>query len=91
MEDATPEVSSDLESQINAIKGGGRPLSENDHTFFEPLFGNDFGQVRLHTDTRAAEAARAVNTWTFTINQDLIIGNNINFNYIQSTRNFIVT
>jgi len=29
-EDATPEVPNDLESQINAIKGVGRPLAESE-------------------------------------------------------------
>ena len=81
MEDATPEVSNDLESQINAIKGG-QPISNNDHTFFEQRFGNDFSHVRFHADTRAAETVREVNTRTFTIDQDFIIGSNINFNSI---------
>jgi len=48
-EDATSEVTHDLESQINAIKGGGRPLGESERGFFEPRFGSDFSQVRVHT------------------------------------------
>jgi len=60
-EDVTPEVSNDLESQINAIKGGGRPLAESERSFFEPRFGADFSQVRVHTDAQATKSARAVN------------------------------
>ena len=30
--------------------------------YFEPHFGHDFSQVRVHTDTQAAESAWAVNT-----------------------------
>jgi len=41
-EDATPEVSNDLESKINAIKGGGRPLAESERAYFEPRFSQDF-------------------------------------------------
>jgi len=37
-EDATPEVTNDLESQINAIKGGGQPLAESERDYFEPRF-----------------------------------------------------
>ena len=52
MEGATPEVSINLESQIYAIKGGGRPLAEYERAYFEPRFGRDFSQVQVHTDTR---------------------------------------
>ena len=65
-EDATPEVSHGLESQINAIKGGGRPLAESERAYFEPRFGADFSQVKVHTDAKAAESARAVNARAFT-------------------------
>ncbi len=71
-EDATPEVSNDLESQINAIKGGGRPLAESERDYFEPWFGADFSQVRVHTDTQADESARAVNARAFTVGQDVV-------------------
>jgi len=53
-EDATPEVTHDLESQINAIKGVGRSLAESEHAYFEPLFGADFNQVKVHTGVQVA-------------------------------------
>jgi len=34
---------------------GMRPLAESERTYFEPWFGVDFSQVRLHSDTPAAE------------------------------------
>lgn len=68
------EVNPDLESHIQSLKGGGQSLSENDRTFFEPRFGQDFSQVRLHTDTRAAETAREVNARAFTIGSDVVFG-----------------
>jgi len=73
-EDVTPEVSNDLESQINAIKGGGRPLAESERSFFEPRFGADFSQVRVHTDAQATKSARAVNARAFTVGQDVVFG-----------------
>jgi len=73
-EDATSEVSHGLESQINVIKGGGRPLAESERAYFEPRFGYDFGQVRVHTDTQAAETARAVNARAFTVGRDMVFG-----------------
>jgi len=67
-EDATPEVTYDLESQINAIKGVGRSLAESERAYFEPRFGADFSQVRVHTDTRA------VNALAYTVGRDIVFG-----------------
>jgi hypothetical protein len=68
------ESNPNLEFNIQSLKGGGQPLSENDRTFFEPRFGIDFSQVRMHTDTRAAESARAVNARAFTAGRDVVFG-----------------
>jgi len=53
-EDATSEVTNELESQINAIKGGGRPLAESERAYFEPRFGAVFNQVKVHTGAQVA-------------------------------------
>jgi len=71
---STPEVTPEFESHINATRGGGQPLPESTRAYFEPRFGRDFSQVRVHTDTRAAEAARAVNAQAFTVGKDVIFG-----------------
>ncbi|MBC2702900.1 MAG: DUF4157 domain-containing protein [ANME-2 cluster archaeon] len=73
-EDITSEVSNDLDSQINAIKGGGRPLAESERAYFEPRFGADFSRVRVHTDTRATDSAQAVNARAYTVGQDVVFG-----------------
>jgi uncharacterized protein DUF4157 len=70
----TSEVVSDVETRINSIRGGGQPLPGSTRAFFEPRFGQDFSQVRLHTDTRAAESARAVNARAFTLGRDVVFG-----------------
>jgi hypothetical protein len=68
------ETTPDLESRINAIRGAGQPLAESERAFFEPRFGRDFSQVRVHTDAQAAETARAVNAQAFTVGQDVVFG-----------------
>ena len=68
------ETTSDLESRINAIRGGGHPLTESERSFFEPRFGYDFSQVRVHTDTQAAESARVLNARAFTVGRDVFFG-----------------
>lgn len=52
----------------------GQPLDTATRTFFEPRFGHDFSQVRLHTDAKAAESARAVNAVAYTVGRDLVLG-----------------
>lgn len=67
-------VTPDLETQIQNLKGGGQSLPESARSFFEPRFGYDFSQVRVHTDTQASELARAVNARAFTVGQDIVFG-----------------
>src|ERR1051326_8628299 len=38
----------------------GRPLDPTTRAAMEPRFGLDFSRVRIHSDARAAESARAV-------------------------------
>jgi uncharacterized protein DUF4157/lysine-specific metallo-endopeptidase family protein len=65
------EVAPGVENNINANRGSGQPLSANERSFFEPRFGRDFSQVRVHTD---AKAARMVNAQAFTIGQNIVFG-----------------
>ncbi|MBE9571485.1 MAG: DUF4157 domain-containing protein [Proteobacteria bacterium] len=71
-EDTTPKVTHDLESSINALKGGGQPLPESVRAYFEPRFGYDFSGVRVHTDAKAAESAQAVNAMAYTVGSDVV-------------------
>jgi hypothetical protein len=38
----------------------------------EPRFGHDFSGVRVHTDAKSAESARAVNAMAYTVGQDVV-------------------
>lgn len=49
----------------------GKPLDPAMRAFMEPRFGHDFSNVRVHTDARAAESARALNASAFTVANDL--------------------
>ncbi len=63
-----------FESRIRSLRGGGQPLAKTTRDFFKPRFGADFSQVRVHTDSRAAELAKAVNARAFTVGQDVAFG-----------------
>lgn len=51
--------------------GSGRALPASTRAFFEPRLGADFGDVRVHTDTRAQEAASSVDARAFTVGRDI--------------------
>ncbi len=70
----TSTGSSGLQARITALKGGGHPLPLSERAFFEPRFGTDFSQVRIHADSRAAETSRAFNARAFTFGQDIVFG-----------------
>jgi hypothetical protein len=66
-----PEVTSDMQAQVNALGGGGQPLPQTVRAFFEPRFGYDFSQVRVHTDAASRETAQALNARAFTAGRDI--------------------
>jgi|GEM_PF-6858759 len=70
----TPVVTPRVQAGIEALRGGGQPLSASDRAFFEPRFGVDFSQVRVHTDASAAESARAVAARAYTFGRDIVFG-----------------
>ena len=53
-------------------KGGGAPLDESTRTSMESRFGQDFGDVRLHTDARASASAEAVGANAYTVGNDVV-------------------
>jgi len=58
----------------DALSSSGKPLDAGTRAFMEPRFGHDFSQVRVHTDARAAESARAVNALAYTVGRDVVFG-----------------
>ncbi|TFG42384.1 MAG: DUF4157 domain-containing protein [Bacteroidia bacterium] len=72
--DSISEVNPDIESHIQNMRGGGQPLPEFTRAFFEPRFGSDFSQVRVHSDAKAAESAREVNAKAYTVGTDIMFG-----------------
>jgi hypothetical protein len=70
----TPQVSPILQTQIHSLRGGGRPLSGTERSFFEPRFGTDFSNVRIHNDMGAASVAKSVNARAFTLGHNVVFG-----------------
>ncbi|MFP4413735.1 eCIS core domain-containing protein [Coleofasciculus sp.] len=68
------QASGDLESRLNASKGGGSPLSEGVRGFMEPRFGADFSGVRVHTGGEAVQMNRELGAQAFTHGSDVYFG-----------------
>lgn len=56
----------------DVLRSPGRPLDASTRAFFEPRFGHDFGNVRIHTDSQAANSAHAVNALAYTVGRDVV-------------------
>ncbi len=54
------------------LRTPGQPLDSDVRAFMEPRFGHDFGQVRIHTDDRAAKSAQAANALAYTVRHDVV-------------------
>jgi uncharacterized protein DUF4157 len=67
----------DQEEERSPVKdvvgsGGGSPLDRDTRHFMESRLGDDFGDVRVHTDSKAADSARAVNAQAYTVGNDVV-------------------
>jgi|WetSurMetagenome_2_1015567.scaffolds.fasta_scaffold40926_3 peptidoglycan hydrolase-like protein with peptidoglycan-binding domain len=56
------------------LRSPGQSLDAGTLAFMEPRFRHDFSRVRVHTDTKAAESARAVNALAYTVGPDVVFG-----------------
>ena len=63
--DAPPIVDEVLQST-------GQPLDSATRAFMEERFGYEFGRVRIHSDERAGESARAVRAHAYTVGHHLV-------------------
>jgi hypothetical protein len=56
------------------LRSRGQPLGARTRAFFEPRFGHDFSQVRVHTDERDVESARDTDALAYIVGQDIVFG-----------------
>jgi hypothetical protein len=65
----------DLDSVVSrGVSGGGQQLDSGTRAFMESRFGHDFSNVRVHTDSLAAQSAQALNARAYTISRDVVFG-----------------
>ena len=59
-------------SVSRTLQAAGEPLPGATRSFFEPRFGHDFAQVRVHRDNAAANSARDVAAHAYTVGQHVV-------------------
>ncbi|HRB05634.1 MAG TPA: DUF4157 domain-containing protein [Niabella sp.] len=70
----TTTAQNSLDSYVGSLNTSGQPLTKETRNFYEPRLGYDFGKVKIHNDTSAAQSAQSINALAYTH------GNNIVFN-----------
>ena len=69
-----PEQAYQPRAEAVANLGPGEPLDAGTLAFMGPRFNRNFSQVRVHTDSLAAESARSVNALAYTVGRDVVFG-----------------
>ena len=71
---ATSALLEDDRSPVHDVvgSGGGSPLPTDVRADMEGRLGHDFGDVRVHTDARAHDSARAVGAHAYTVGRDVV-------------------
>jgi outer membrane protein OmpA-like peptidoglycan-associated protein len=54
------------------LRSPGQPLDMIPRMYFESRYGYDFSNVRIHTDSKASEAANAINAQAFAANTHIV-------------------
>ena len=60
----------------DVLNSSGQPLDRATRAFMEPRFGHNFGHVRVHTNTNAADSAHAVHAQAYTVGNNVVFGAN---------------
>jgi hypothetical protein len=56
----------------DVVGGGGSPLDEGVRSDMEGRFGQGFGDVRVHTDSKASQSAESVGANAYTVGSDIV-------------------
>jgi hypothetical protein len=68
---ATRTPGGTVDADVIPSDSPGQPLDRSTREFMEPRFGSDFSDVRVHTDSRAAQSADALAANAYTTGRDI--------------------
>jgi len=66
-----PEVTQSMEERINAARSSGEAMPDSVRASFEPHFGRDLSEVRVHSDSEADDLSRNLGAKAFTTGKDI--------------------
>jgi len=72
--DSAFSTTAETESAIRSKTSGGQPMSDETRNFMEHRFGNDFGRVRIHHDSSAAQLSQQLHARAFTYQNHIFFG-----------------
>ncbi|SDP92475.1 protein of unknown function [Mucilaginibacter sp. OK268] len=61
-----------LDNYVGSLGSSGHALSESSRQFFEPRFGRDFSNVRIHTGSEAEKSAQSINALAYTTSNNIV-------------------
>ncbi|MBA4058066.1 MAG: hypothetical protein C0490_25335, partial [Marivirga sp.] len=64
-------VSSEVESKIQSMRGGGQAMDSTTQAAMSSSFGADFSSVRVHTNSQAVQMSQQLNAHAFTVGNDI--------------------
>ena len=70
--DAETKGGHELDNYVGSLGASGQPMPESSRRFFEPRFGQDFSNVRIHTDSVAAKSAQSINALAYTTSNNIV-------------------
>jgi len=62
----------ELENYVGDLSGSGQRLPDDVRNYYEPRFGYDFSNVKVHTDSAAANSAQSVQALAYTSGQNIV-------------------
>ena len=73
--EASGAVPGEVPGIVHAVlRSSGQPLDQGARAFFEPRFGRDLSTVRVHSDTHAAQSARAIGALAYAAGTHIVTG-----------------
>ena len=71
---AAPTLAEATASVHEVLRSPGQPLDAATRAYFEPRFGRDFSEVRVHSGSAAAQSARDINANAYTVRENIVFG-----------------
>jgi Domain of unknown function (DUF4157) len=65
-----------LENYVSGLQSGGQELPNEVRNFYEPRFGYDFSNVKIHTDNVASKSAQSINALAYTSGSNIVFNSN---------------